>query len=97
MTILQNNVIDSLSIENGKCVMTISDHLEWSDNQHMKLLEEKINFYYFAINSGEINEIEGFEQIDTFSIQLIYKYKPDTKAIDILEKISEILTNKVFF
>lgn len=94
MTILQSDVIDTLSIESGICVMTISDHLEWDTEQHMKLLEKKINFYFSAIFSGEVNKIEGYERINSFLIQLIYKYRPDDETLNILEDISRILIER---
>lgn len=34
MSILEENVIDSASIENGILILTISDHLKW-DNEHL--------------------------------------------------------------
>lgn len=76
MSILEENVIDSASIENGILILTISDHLKW-DNEHLFLLQEKINSYIQYIGSGQIFEDFGESSYETIEIQLIYKYKPD--------------------
>lgn len=74
MSILEENVIDSASIENGILILTISDHLKW-DNEHLFLLQEKINSYIQYIESGQIFEDFGESSYETIEIQLIYKYK----------------------
>ena len=76
MSILEENVIDSASIENGILILTISDHLKW-DNEHLFLLQEKINSYIQYIESGQIFEDFGESSYETIEIQLIYKYKPN--------------------
>ena len=76
MSILEENVIDSASIENGIIILTISDHLKW-DNEHLFLLQEKINSYIQYIKSGQIFEYFGESSYETIEIQLIYKYKPN--------------------
>ena len=73
MSILEENVIDSTSIENGILILTISDHLKW-DNEHLFLLQEKINSYLQYIESGQIFEDFGESSYETIEIQLIYKY-----------------------
>ncbi|HGG9806199.1 TPA: DUF6572 domain-containing protein, partial [Neisseria meningitidis] len=72
MSILEENVIDSASIENGILILTISDHLKW-DNEHLFLLQEKINSYIQYIESGQIFEDFGESSYETIEIQLIYK------------------------
>ncbi|HGP7195337.1 TPA: DUF6572 domain-containing protein, partial [Neisseria meningitidis] len=64
MSILEENVIDSASIENGILILTISDHLKW-DNEHLFLLQEKINSYIQYIGSGQIFEDFGESSYET--------------------------------
>lgn len=57
MTIEQTNVVDFVSIctRKNEVVLTISDHLEWDEeNEHILLLQEKLNRYLTFIESGEL-------------------------------------------
>jgi hypothetical protein len=60
MSVDQTNVVDSIGIDiaTGDVVLTITDHLEWtgSDNEHLLLLQEKLNTYLSFVESGEIFE-----------------------------------------
>ena len=40
MSILDKNSIDIINVENEKCVLIITDHLEW-DGEHLNFLKEK--------------------------------------------------------
>ncbi len=59
MSVEDVNKIDAISIDpNGNIVLSISDHLEWdNNNQHLLILQKKINCYLGAIETGEINEV----------------------------------------
>lgn len=60
MTIEQLDKIDFLGIDSnsGDVVLTISDHLSWDEeeNEHLFLLQEKLNAYLRFIESGEMLE-----------------------------------------
>ena len=49
-------VIDIVGIDDsGRVVLTISDHLDWTDSvAHQQTLQEKINRYLAFVESGEI-------------------------------------------
>ena len=52
-------MIDVIGIDRqtGQVVLTISDHLDWSDSiAHQKILQEKLNRYLAFVESGEIME-----------------------------------------
>lgn len=51
-------IIDAISInQNADAVLTISDHLLWgARNEHLVILQNKINVYLGFIESGEIYE-----------------------------------------
>lgn len=91
MSILEENVIDSASIENGILILTISDHLKW-DNEHLFLLQEKINSYIQYIESGQIFEDFGESSYETIEIQLIYKYKPNKNYRKFLYRLEGALS-----
>ena len=57
MTVEQTNLVDLVSVITSKneVVLTISDHLEWDEkNEHLLLLQEKLNSYLAFIESGEL-------------------------------------------
>lgn len=58
MSIEQTNTVDIASVDrdSGDFLLTISDHLPWDreENQHILLLQEKINAYLRFVESGEM-------------------------------------------
>ena len=52
------DVVDIVSIDSdGRVVLTISDHLEWTESEsHQLALQEKFNRYLAFVESGEILE-----------------------------------------
>ena len=58
MSIDQRKVIDFVSMggSDGRCVLTISDHLAWDDPEHLAQLQDKLNDYLAFVESGEIYE-----------------------------------------
>ena len=58
MAIDNPEVIDAISINDaGETVLTITDHLDWNEeNEHLLLLQEKINTYLGFMESKEIYE-----------------------------------------
>ena len=49
------SVIDIISLDKDDVeILTIADHLEWyKENEHLILLQDKINAYLTAIENGE--------------------------------------------
>ena len=56
MSIENKNVIDVVSVDKEEnVILTISDHLEWDlNNEHLLILQDKINAYLGAIKNGEL-------------------------------------------
>lgn len=93
MSVENNKVIDAVSINSHDVVvLTISDHFEWDiNNEHLILLQDKINAYLDAIESGSIYESYPNAKNRTFQISIAFKYPPNKDAINFLEKVNEIL------
>jgi len=89
MGVDNTSVIDFVSInQQGVVVLTISDHLEWdSENEHLLLLQEKINAYLGTIESGEIYESYPSAVDKEFEISVAVKYSPDKTALEFFEKV----------
>jgi hypothetical protein len=58
MAVDEPSTIDIMSVDpTGALVLTISDHLDWSDSlAHERVLQEKLNSYLAFIESGQILE-----------------------------------------
>jgi hypothetical protein len=95
MAVDNSNVIDLISTnKEGAVVLTISDHLEWDeDNEHLYLLQEKINTYLMAIESGQVNKSYPLSKNKHFIISVALKYEPDETGLLFFSKISNILSN----
>lgn len=93
MSIDQIGVIDLIGIENssGNLELTISDHLEWADKEHLLLLQEKINNYLGFIESNEIYTVYPNAQGRNITINLVCKYPPDRNGIYFLSQVTSII------
>jgi|SRR5690554_5662069 hypothetical protein len=94
MSVENSQVIDAISINpQDVVVLTISDHLEWDEeNEHLLLLQNKINAYLGVIESGEIYESYPEAQDKSFQIAIAFKFSPNETAIDFLERVREMLS-----
>jgi len=58
MTVEDIDKIDFATIErkSGDVTLTISDHLEWDENEgeHLLVLQDKLNAYLYCIESGQL-------------------------------------------
>lgn len=79
MTVENSSSVDGMGISkaDGKAVLTISDHLDWSDEQrHMNLLETKIDAYLSFIRSGQLQELLPAAKQRAVRIEVIYHCEP---------------------
>lgn len=79
MTVENSNSVDGMGISkaDGKAVLTISDHLDWSDEQrHFDLLEKKIGAYLGFIKSGQLQEALPAAKGCSVRIEVIYQHEP---------------------
>jgi hypothetical protein len=94
VTIEQTDKIDFLSVENetGIVKLTISDHLDWSqESDHLLLLQEKINTYLRFIESGELVEVYPDAKGKNVLINIAAKYKPTEKCLEFLGKARSVI------
>lgn len=93
MSVDQTGIIDFIGIDNfsGNLVLTISDHLEWSDKEHLLLLQEKINAYLSFVESDEILTTYPNAQGRNIVINLVCKHPPDRNGIDFLNRVTLII------
>lgn len=84
MSVEQTNVVDAIGVDNatGDVVLTITDHLEWSggDNEHLLLLQEKLNTYLSFVESGELLEAYPNAIGRAVFIDVVYKHPLNQQA-----------------
>jgi len=88
MAVDNPRVIDAVGLEKqtGNVILTISDHLEWdADNEHVLMLQEKINAYLAFVESGEILESYPKAKSKTCVISVIALYHPNETGLRFLE------------
>lgn len=93
MSVENVTVIDFASVDkNGNAVLTISDHLKWDDdNEHLLILQNKINAYLSAIEAGNFYEDYPDAKGKNIIINVVAKYKPNKNAEYFLERTKEVL------
>lgn len=91
MSVENKNTIDAISSnKENEVVLTISDHLKWDDNnEHLLILQEKINSYLDFLKNGQIHESYPSAVDKKIMIQIVFKYQPNKIAEDFLEKAGE--------
>jgi hypothetical protein len=71
----------------GELVLTISDHLDWSDTKgHQLTLQQKLNGYSRFIESGEVYEHRPHAVGSNIVISVVGQFEPDLAGRDFLEK-----------
>jgi len=88
MSVSDRKVVDLLSTdqEGTRATLTVSDHLEWTaDNQHLLILQEKLNDYMAFIESGEIYELYPEMHGLEIGIDVVCMHPPAGDGIRFLE------------
>lgn len=96
MTILDSNTVDVIGTISDKnlTVLSISDHLEWEihkTNEHLILLQDKINTYLRYIESGEIYTSFPSAKGKGFVIRIYFKHEPNFEALTFISHATPIL------
>ena len=93
MAVENLKVIDFASInKEGNTVLTISDHLKWDDNnEHLLMLQNKINVYLSAIETGNLYEEYPDAKGRNIIINIVAQYEPDENARLFLNTTEKIL------
>jgi hypothetical protein len=94
MSVENTNIIDFISEKGNSVTLTISDHLEWDgNNEHIFLLQEKINAYLMAIESGQINKKYPDLVGKKVAINIVFKHRPDENGVLFLSSVNDTLLN----
>ena len=99
MSIDQTDTVDFISIENaGEVLLSISDHLPWEldEEEHLFLLQEKLNTYLLFIESGEL--FRKFPQSNEANlvINLVGRFPLSSNAQLFLERARSVIADAGF-
>ena len=96
MSVENLNVIDFVSIDkNENVVFSISDHLEWDEaNEHLLILQNKINAYLSSIESGDIYKQYPNAKGKHIAINLVARYTLKKTGYDFIQRVKDALANK---
>jgi len=94
MSVENENVVDSVSTSSeGKVVLSISDHLPWEIQDHLYILQSKINKYLTFVESGQVFESYKVDSESKFVIDLIAKFDFTPEALTFLKGAKKIIEN----
>lgn len=95
MSIDQTNVVDAIGVDNvtGSIVLTVMDHLDWTGNanDHLLLLQEKLNTYLSFVEGGEILEVYPDAKERAVLIDVVYKYPLNQQAENFYSQVTSIV------
>jgi hypothetical protein len=94
MTLKQTTVVDAIGINStGSVVLTITDELAWSSNvnEHLMLLQEKLNTYLRFIESGELLETYPDAMGRTVVIDVVCKFPPGSMAREFFDQVAPVV------
>lgn len=88
MAVDNPGVIDAIGIARDAVVeLTLSDHLEWDEaNEHLLLLQEKLNTYLAFVEGGELLEAYPKAAHRAIRIAVVFKHAPTPSASGFLEQ-----------
>jgi hypothetical protein len=95
LSIEDSQKVDFISIDKeGNVVLTISDHLEWvENNEHLLILQNKINSYLAFIENGNLYEQYPDTKDKKIIISIVAKFLPDNDGELFLKRAKEILNS----
>ena len=106
MSVEQTDMVDIVSInrETGHVVLTISDHLDWSDSLgHQAILQKKLNTYMAFVENGEILVQYPQAKGRPVAFRVVFRVPPDdsgqafvAKAREVIESAGFTLRDEVF-
>jgi hypothetical protein len=99
MSIEQGDVVDIISIDKntGHVILTISDHLDWSDSvQHPTMLQVKFNKYLAFVESGEILERYPDGKNRPVAIKVVFKIQARCKGMAISQSGKRVIESAGF-
>jgi hypothetical protein len=92
MAVDNPEVVDAIGVdEEQNVVLTIFDHLEWEMEDHLQILQDKINAYLGFVEDGELVENYPDAKGRRVAINIMAQFEPNEEGVDFLDKVKTIL------
>lgn len=94
MSVEETWSIDAIGVDKqtGDVILTVSDHLEWSDNlKQQTLLQAKLNAYLRFVESGEILERYPNAKERRVVFCVVFKFAPDQEGQQFLARVRQVV------
>lgn len=91
--------MDVISVDprTGHVVLTVSDHLDWSDTvAHQELLQKKLNTYLAFVESDEILERYPNAKDRPIIFEVVFKFRPDQEGQKFLTRVKGVVESAGF-
>jgi hypothetical protein len=98
MSVEQLDVVDFISTSaGGRCILTVSDHLDWEpSSSHQRRLQDKLNKYLAFLESGEVYQKYADARGRKFAIRVVFLHPPDQDGLDFLSRVREAILGAGF-
>jgi hypothetical protein len=98
MSVDQFDVVDLASVNNvGEMVLTISDHLDWSDTiEHQTTLQNKFNAYLAFVEGGEMLQKYPDAKGRPIVFNVVFKFRPDQEGLLFLNRARQVIESAGF-
>lgn len=99
MSIEKTSEVDAIGIDKqtGNVSLTIRDNKDWDNiDEHLELLQEKLNKYLSFIESDEIYEAYPKAVGRKIDILIYSKYELPSEGIDFITKAEQVIKNARF-
>ena len=94
MSVGNEIVVNIISIDEQRSavILTVSDHLDWSDTtRHQTLLQTKLNRYLAFCESGEMLERYPAAKGLPVTLKVVFEFKPDARGLEFLSEAKKIV------
>ena len=87
--------VTSEDISHPRAIMVITDHLDWVTdvNEHLFKLQEKINNYIAAVESGDIYNHFPNARGRNIVIKIFFQHSLPVEAVGFLGKVRDVLAS----
>jgi hypothetical protein len=95
MTVEQTRKVDFVGVDRstGRVVLTITDHLPWDSDDHLQILQDKLNSYLAFIERGELVSQYPDASGRVAEIAVLFRHPPSAMGIDFLHRASARIKN----
>lgn len=99
MSVEDTGVVDIVGIdrETGHVVLTITDHLDWSDSTgHQAILQKKLNAYLAFVESGAILKQYPDARNKPVAFRVVFRFPPDAEGRAFLVRARGVIESAGF-